>query len=75
LWKQNSMMSGSMWKIPGDLRRSKQQPKEVNWPSGRNLKPNLTHYRAVLLHAGYQPPVYSASVTVAVVSTVIYTSY
>jgi hypothetical protein len=67
-------MSGSIWKYPGDLRRSKQQLKEVNWPKGQNLKPNLTHYRAVVLLAGYQPLVYSASVTVAA-NTVIYTSY
>jgi len=37
------MMSGSIWKYPSDLRRSKQQLKEVKWPPGRNLKPNLTH--------------------------------
>jgi hypothetical protein len=57
-------MSGSIRKYPGDLRRRKQQLKEVNLPPGRNLQPNLTHYTAVVLLAGYQPPVYSVSVAV-----------
>ena len=69
------MMSGSTWKCPGDLRRSKQQLKEVNWSTGRNVKPKLTHYKADVLLAGYQPPLYSASSTVAAVNSTIYTPY
>jgi hypothetical protein len=75
LWKRILKKSGSVWKYPADLSRNKQEFREVNWPPGRKLKPNLTQYKEVVLLTGYQPPVYSASVIVAAFSTIDYTSY